>query len=86
MVLFYLTNSALEIGAGAVWWLTNKTVSGVYYGTKYLIYGPDLTEEQIKEIEIIELDCEKKDNEMYKGLIDEIKKLREEIKEIKENK
>ena len=86
MVFFYLTNTALEITAGVAWWLTNKTASGIYYGTKYLMYGPELTEEQIKEIEIIELDCEKKDNEIYQGLLDEIKNLREEIKEIKDNK
>ena len=38
MVLFYLTNSALDVTAGVLWWVTKNTVSGVYNGVSYL-YG-----------------------------------------------
>lgn len=38
MVLFYLTNSALDITTGVLWWVTKNTVSGVYSGVSYL-YG-----------------------------------------------
>ena len=49
MVLFYVTNAALEISFGAAWWLATKTTSGLYNGINYLIYGSnELTEEQIR--------------------------------------
>jgi|SaaInlStandDraft_3_1057020.scaffolds.fasta_scaffold62800_2 hypothetical protein len=39
MVLFYLTNTALDIASGTLWWLTKNTIYGIYYGGKYMIYG-----------------------------------------------
>jgi hypothetical protein len=50
MVLFYLTNSALDIASGAIWWLTKNTICGIYYGGKYMIYGsPPLSIEEKKD-------------------------------------
>jgi len=39
MVVFYLTNTALDIASGVLWWITKNTLMGVYYGGKYMIYG-----------------------------------------------
>lgn len=62
MVLFYLTNSALDVTAGVLWWVTKNTVSGVYSGVSYL-YGSsndnennennDNDEQLRKQIEIL---------------------------------
>ena len=65
MVLFYLTNSALDVTAGVLWWVTKNTVSGVCSGVSYL-YGSsndnqsnenkeskDNDEELRKQIEIL---------------------------------
>lgn len=84
MVLFYFTNAALEISFGAAWWLTSKTTTGLYNGINYLIYGSnELTEEQIKEIRIIEFDDENEDKIDYKNLIEEIKSLKDQISDLK---
>ena len=86
-MLFYLTNTVLEITWGATWWVTTKAASGLYSGVSYLLYGDqELTEEQIKEIQVIEFDDESKTNENYVLLMDEIKNLNSKIKKIKEKK
>ena len=84
MVLFYFTNAALEISFGAAWWVASKTTTGLYNGINYLIYGSnELTEEQIKEIRIIEFDDENEDKIDYKNLIEEIKSLKNQISDLK---
>lgn len=40
-MLFYLTNSFLDISSGVLWWITKKSVYGVYSGGKYMIYGSE---------------------------------------------
>jgi hypothetical protein len=42
MVVFYLTNTALDIASGVIWWVTKNTLLSVYYGGKYMIYGSSL--------------------------------------------
>lgn len=54
MVMGFIVSEVLEVGVGTVWWLVKKTVSGAYYGTKYLIYGsedetPSLTQKELQE-------------------------------------
>lgn len=44
MVLFYLTNSALDVTAGVLWWVTKNTVSGVYNGVSYFYGNSENTE------------------------------------------
>ena len=86
MVLFYATNAILEVSAGVAWWLTTKTASGLYNGISYMIYGnTELTDEQKKEIMVI--DFEDEDNkEQMNQLLNEIKSLRNEIIDLKKNK
>ena len=38
-MLFYLTNSILDITYGATFWILKKGLGGIYYGTTYIIYG-----------------------------------------------
>ena len=66
-MLFYLTNTALDITFGVTWWVVSKTTSGIYNGVSYLIYGSPESE---KKIELADL-------------TNEILLLRNEIKEIK---
>ena len=74
MVFFYVTNAALDVTAGATWWILKNTTYGIYSTIYYLIYGADKSEEEIKMIE-------------YKELSDEIKSLKQEIISLKdENK
>lgn len=66
MVLFYITNSVLDVSAGVLWWVTKNTMSGVYHGASYLYYGnsentkdenneenKELNEKLTKEINIL---------------------------------
>ena len=41
MVLFYLTNSLLDISAGILWWVGTKTASLIYNGVSYAISNPE---------------------------------------------
>lgn len=67
MVFFYLTNAALDISAGVVWWVLKNTTYGVYNGTKYILYG---------SIE---------DTNNKNEILNEIKELKCQIKELKAN-
>ena len=53
MLGFILTNSA-EL----VLWTATKTVTGLYYGTKYLIYGNQKTESEVLKEELDEVKVE----------------------------
>ena len=53
MVLSLIAFTVIEVGFGVSWWIASKTVSGIYYGTKYMIYGP---EEKQKEYDPIEFE------------------------------
>ena len=79
MVLFYLTNSVLDITAGVVWWVFKSTTYGIYSGTKYMIYGRE--EDNTEDNE----DNEDKD-ESDKILLEELKQIKSELKELKENR
>ena len=80
-MLFYFTNIVLDVTWGATWWVGTKTASGLYNLSNYLIYGSEVTEDQMKEIIVID-DCEK-EQEKYNELMSEIRNLRDEIKELK---
>ena len=68
-----MTNVALDVTAGASWWVLKNTTYGIYSTIYYLIYGNQTSEEEIKMIE-------------YKELSDEIKSLKEEIVSLKDQK
>jgi hypothetical protein len=63
MILFYLTNTALDIASGVIWWVTKNAVISVYHGGRYMIYGttpssayaalPDNTDFLQKQITIL---------------------------------
>lgn len=71
-MLFYLTNSLLDVTYGATYWVFKKGISGIYYGGSYLIYGHE--DEEEKEIKNLE------------ELTSEIKSLRKEIGELRTNR
>ena len=71
MVLFYITNASLDIALGVGWWVFKKTAIGVYYTGRYMIYGSE-------EEPII------KENNTNELLMIELKKMKEELKYIKE--
>ena len=48
MVLFYLTNSILDISAGVLWWVGKKTANIIYDTVTYAVYG-NAEEEDISE-------------------------------------
>jgi hypothetical protein len=75
MVFFYITNVALDVTAGATWWIIKNTSYGVYSTIYYLIYGSDEQSEK-ENIKLIE----------YQDLSDEIKSLKEEIISLKDTK
>jgi hypothetical protein len=70
MALSLLTNAFLDVTTGVIWWTIKKTSYGIYYGTKYVIYGS--TEENEEE----------NNNEI---LMEEIRNLKEEILDLKNN-
>jgi len=37
MIFFYLTNVALDVSFGVLWWVTKNTTKGIYNGVNYLI-------------------------------------------------
>jgi len=51
-MLFYLTNSALDISSGILWWITKQTCYGVYSGGKYIIYGSTKEDTKTKDINL----------------------------------
>ena len=42
MVLFYLTNVALDISLGLAWWGIKNATYVVYNGITYVIYGKEI--------------------------------------------
>ena len=79
MVLFYLTNSALDVTTGVLWWITKNTVYGVSSGASYLYYGrTENTETSDNETKIDE-----KLNSEIEILTKSISELNEQIKELK---
>lgn len=73
MYLFYFTNYFLEISSGVIWWITTKSITILFNGVKY-IFSKD-------EIENDNLNIENNYDSLSK---DEIEKLRNEIREIKQ--
>lgn len=69
MVVFYLTNVALDVSMGVAWWITKTTVIQIYEGTKYIIYGSS--------------DPIKKEDEINVEILEELKRLKHEINELK---
>ena len=70
MVFFYLTNVALDVSMGVAWWITKTTFIQLYEGTKYIIYGKDGN-----PIE--------KEDKINVEILKELKKLKEEINNLK---
>ena len=71
-MLFYFTYEFLEISSGVLWWATTKSVKLLYNGVTYLFSKENIINDSVN----IE------DN--YDSLsIEEIKEIRNEIKELK---
>jgi hypothetical protein len=75
MALALLTNSVLDIGFGIAYWTINKTCSGIY-NLGYYIFSKDEGEDEDNQVKI---------NNENIILMDEIGKLRDEIKDLKES-
>ena len=74
MALSLLTNSVLDIGFGIAYWTINKTCSGIYnLGCYFFSKEEDESEKKSSE------------NDENIILMEEIGKLREEIKDLKES-
>ena len=54
MALALVTNSVLDVVWGASYWVLKTTGTGVYYGTSYLIWGSQPSEEEKKEMDLRE--------------------------------
>jgi hypothetical protein len=78
MVLFYLTNSLLDISAGVLWWIGKKTTGLIYDGVSYAIYGSD--SDNINESEEINQNYDS----VTKEDIEELIELKKEIKDLKD--
>jgi hypothetical protein len=72
MALALLTNSVLDIGFGIAYWTVNKTCSGIYNLGCYFFSNNDESDKTTEKEESI-------------ILMEEIGKLREEIKDLKES-
>jgi hypothetical protein len=72
MALALITNSVLDIGFGVAYWTINKTCTGIYNLGCYFFSNKDEDEDEDETTE----------NTI---LMDEIGKLREEIKDLKES-
>ena len=83
MVIFYLTNLTLDVSMGVAWWITKNTLIGIYNGSKYLIYGKE--ESLLDTTERESYDSNAK-NDMNNQILEELKKLKEELKEFKKIK
>ena len=79
MALALLTNSVLDIGFGIAYWTINKTCSGIY-NLGYYIFSKDEGEDEGEDE-----DNQVKINNENIILMDEIGKLRDEIKDLKES-
>ena len=71
MALALVTNSVLDVMWGASYWLLKTTGTGVYYGTSYLIWGSQTSEEEEKEMDL------KASN---KAILEELNNLKKQIR------
>ena len=71
MALALVTNSVLDVMWGASYWLIKTTGTGVYYGTSYLIWGSQTSEEEEKEMDL------KASN---KAILEELNNLKKQIR------
>ena len=83
MVLFYLTNCALDISMGALWWVTKNTTLGIYNGIYYIKESLEKTDNENNENN----DNENNDNDIViiqnRDQLNEIISLKNEIKKLK---
>ena len=49
MVLSLIAYTLIDVGFGVSWWVAKKTINGIYYGTQYIIYGPEKEPEEPKD-------------------------------------
>jgi len=78
MVLFYLTNSFLDISSGVLWWITKNIASLLYNGVSYAISYKEDTTINENNIEI-----NNKDDYLSKDDLAELLELKNDIKDIK---
>ena len=71
MALALVTNSVLDVMWGASYWVLKTTGTGVYYGTSYLIWGSQTSEEDEKEMDL------KASN---KAILEELNNLKKQIR------
>ena len=76
MVLALITDAVLDITWGVAYWTIKKTGSGIYYLGKYILGYKE------EESEASEVETEDQNSQI---LMEEIGKLREEIKDLKES-
>lgn len=79
MVLFYLTNAVLDVSLAVGWWTCKQSAHGIYYLASYLMDSDKETpikDQEYDDITFDDLDEESKSLKLY----NEIKKLREELK------
>jgi len=67
MVFFYLTNAALDISLGVVWWSLKQTTYFVYNGVTYVLYGTEENKDVIIMNELADLKKEIKSLKMIKN-------------------
>ena len=53
MVLSLIAYTVIDVGFGVSWWVAKKTMNGIYYGTRYLIYGSEEDEEELTESQLL---------------------------------
>ena len=73
MYLLYFTTFFLEISTGIFWWVTTKSITILINGVKYIFSKEEILDDN--------LNIDKNYDSLTK---DELEKLRNEIKEIKE--
>jgi hypothetical protein len=78
MVLFYLTNSFLDISSGVLWWITKNTASLLYNGVSYAISYKEDTNISETNIEI-----NNNYDDLSKDDLTELLQLKNDIKDIK---
>jgi len=83
MVLFYLTNSFLDISSGVLWWITKNTASLLYNGVSYAIsYKEDINISETN-IEINNNYDDLSKDDLSKDDLAELLELKNDIKDIK---
>ena len=71
MALALVTNSVLDVVWGASYWVLKTTGTGVYYGTSYLIWGSQPSEEEKKEMDL---------RESNRVILEELNNLKKQIR------